>query len=44
LRLRAGEAGGVPHFSAHSLTKRRGFLHYKRSGSLAEIAEFRGDS
>jgi integrase len=41
---RACRAGGVPHFSPHSLRRRRGSLHYKRTGSLAEVAELLGDS
>jgi integrase len=41
---RACRLGGVPHFSPHSLRRRRGTLHYKRTGSLAEVAELLGDS
>jgi integrase len=41
---RACRLGGVPHFSPHSLRRRRGALHYKRTGSLAEVAEILGDS
>jgi integrase len=41
---RACTAGGVPHFSPHALRRRRGSLHYKRTGSLAEVAELLGDS
>jgi integrase len=41
---RACKARGVPHFSPHSLRRRRGSLHYKRTGSLAEVAELLGDS
>jgi integrase len=41
---RACRLGGVPHFSPHSLRRRRGALHYKRTGSLAEVAELLGDS
>jgi integrase len=41
---RGCKAGGVPHFSPHGLRRRRGWLHYKRSGSLAEVAELLGDS
>ena len=41
---RACTAGGVPHFSPHGLRRRRGSLHYKRTGSLAEVAELLGDS
>lgn len=33
-----------PHFSPHGLRRRRGSLHYKRTGSLAEFAELLGDS
>ena len=40
----ACKATGTPHFSAHSLRRRRGSLHYKRTGSLAEVAELLGDS
>ena len=41
---RACTAGGVPHFSPHGLRRRRGSLHYKRTSSLAEVAELLGDS
>jgi integrase len=41
---RACTAGGVPHFSPHGLRRRRGSLHYKRTGSLADVAELLGDS
>jgi integrase len=41
---RACKASGTPHFSLHSLRRRRGSLHYKRTGSLAEVAELLGDS
>lgn len=41
---RACRHGGVPHFSPHALRRRRGALHYKRTGSLAEVAELLGDS
>ena len=41
---RACRLSGVPHFSPHSLQRRRGALHYKRTGSLAEVAELLGDS
>jgi integrase len=41
---RACKAGGVPHFSPDALRRRRGSLHYKRTGSLAEVAELLGDS
>jgi integrase len=40
---RACKATGTPHFSPHGL-RRRGSLHYKRTGSLAEVAELLGDS
>jgi integrase len=32
------------HFSPHGLRRRRGSLHYKRTGSLADVAELLGDS
>ena len=35
---RACKTAGVPHFSPHALRRRRGCLHYKRTGSLAEVA------
>ena len=35
---RACKATGDPHFSPHGLRRRRGSLHYKRTGSLAEVA------
>ena len=41
---RACKAAGMPHFSPHGLRRRRGSLHYKRTGSLAEVAELLGDS
>jgi integrase len=41
---RACKATPTPHFSPHGLRRRRGSLHYKRSGSLAEVAELLGDS
>jgi len=41
---RACRLGGVPHFSPHSLRRRREALHYKPTGSLAEVAELLGDS
>ena len=41
---RACEATGTPHFSPHGLRRRRGSLHYKRTGSLADVAELLGDS
>ena len=41
---RACRATGTPHFSPHGLRRRRGSLHYKCTGSLAEVAEVLGDS
>jgi integrase len=41
---RACKATGSPHFSPHGLRRRRGSLHYKRTGSLADVAELLGDS
>ncbi len=41
---RACKATGTPHFSPHGLRRRRGSLHYKHTGSLAEVAELLGDS
>jgi integrase len=41
---RACKTTGTPHFSPHGLRRRRGSLHYKRTGSLAEVAELLGDS
>jgi integrase len=41
---KACKATGTPHFSPHSLRRRRGSLHYKRTGSLAEVAVLLGDS
>ena len=41
---RACKATGTPHFSTHGLRPRRGSLYYKRTGSLAEVAELLGDS
>jgi integrase len=41
---RACKASGTPHFSPHGLRRRRGSLYYKRTGSLAEVAELLGDS
>jgi integrase len=41
---RACRLTGTPHFSPHGLRRRRGSLHYKRTGSLAEVAELLGDS
>ena len=32
------------HFSPYGLRRRRGSLYYKRTGSLAEVAELLGDS
>jgi integrase len=41
---RACRLTGTPHFSPHGLRRRRGSLHYKRTSSLAEVAELLGDS
>jgi integrase len=41
---KACQATGTPHFSPHALRRRRGSLHYKRTGSLAEVATLLGDS
>jgi integrase len=41
---KACKATGTPHFSPHGLRRRRGSLHYKRTGSLAEVAELLGGS
>jgi integrase len=41
---KACKASGTPHFSPHGLRRRRGSLHYKRTGSLADVAELLGDS
>lgn len=41
---RACKATGTPHFSPHGLRRRRGSLHYKRTGSLADVAQLLGDS
>jgi integrase len=41
---RACKVTGTPHFSPHGLRRRRGSLHYKRRGSLADVAELLGDS
>jgi integrase len=41
---KACKTTGTPHFSPHGLRRRRGSLHYKRTGSLAEVAELLGDS
>ena len=41
---RACRATGTPHFSPHGLRRRRGSLDYKRTSSLAEVAEPLGDS
>jgi integrase len=38
------KATGTPHFSPHGLRRRRGSLHYMRTGSRAEVAELIGDS
>jgi integrase len=41
---KACKATGTPHFSPHGLRRRRGSLYYKRTGSLADVAELLGDS
>jgi integrase len=41
---KACKSTGTPHFSPHGLRRRRGSLVYKRTGSLAEVAELLGDS
>jgi integrase len=41
---KACKATGTPHFSPHGLRRRRGSLHYKRTGSLADVAELLGDT
>jgi hypothetical protein len=41
---RACRATGTPHFSPYGLRRRRGSLHSKRTGSLADVAELLGDS
>jgi integrase len=41
---KACRATGTPHFSPHGLRRRRGSLHYKHTGSLADVAAFLGDS
>jgi integrase len=41
---RGCKTSAIPHFSPHGLRRRRGSLHYKRTGSLAEVAELLGDS
>jgi integrase len=41
---KACKATGTPHFSPHGLRRRRGSLFYKRTGSLADVAELLGDS
>jgi integrase len=41
---KARKATGTPHFSPHGLRRRRGSLYYKRTGSLADVAELLGDS
>jgi hypothetical protein len=35
---KACKATGTPHFSPHGLRRRRGSLHYKRTGLLAKVA------
>jgi hypothetical protein len=39
-----GSAATAARTSAHTSRRRRGALHYKRCGSLAEVAELLGDS
>jgi hypothetical protein len=34
----------MPRVSPHGLRRRRGSLHYKRAGSLADVAHLLGDS
>ena len=41
---RARKLAGVPHFSPHAFRRRRGGLHYNRTGSLVEVAELLGDT
>jgi integrase len=41
---KACKATGTPYFSPHGLRRRRGSLYYKRTGSLAEVAELLDDS
>ena len=41
---RACRVAGIPHFSPHGLRRRWGSLHYKCTGSLADVAELLGDS
>jgi integrase len=41
---KACKATATPHFSPHGLRRRRGSLYYKRTGSLAEVAQLLGDS
>ncbi|HEY7179586.1 MAG TPA: site-specific integrase, partial [Gaiella sp.] len=41
---KACKATGTPRFSPHGLRRRRGSLYYKRTGSLADVAELLGDS
>jgi integrase len=41
---KACKATGTPHFSPHGLRRRRGSLYYKRTGSLADVAQLLGDS
>jgi integrase len=41
---RACKAPGTSHLSPRGLRRRRGFLHDKRTGSLAQVAELVGDS
>src|SRR3954453_125748 len=41
---KACKATGTPRFSPHGLRRRRGSLYYKRTGSLADVAQLLGDS
>jgi integrase len=41
---KACKATGTPHFAPHGLRRRRGSLYYKRTGSLADVAQLLGDS
>jgi integrase len=41
---KACKATGTTHFSPHGLRGRRGSLYYKRTRSLAEVAELLGEA
>jgi len=41
---KACKAIGTPHFSPHGPPRFPGSLHYRRTGSLTEVAELLGDS